>query len=289
MFTLNPGETFVINRILKDHTDATTYYVRAVVYDATTRAALNTLSLTDNGNRWFSVSYKVPWDNTFSRGRRILIITSVYTDSGYTTKSNNHGDESEEYLVQQRWDPAFQGVGGGSSIDEATLKRIFSEVIANIPIEEPPPKEDISPYFGDIKAHVDARFNSIEKPNFIEMLTEMSNDIKRYVFTCIQEMEMPRPTDVSKLEKMIQTQGAVISRLFKALEDLNQTKENEQMLSEIRSLAETIMVQHTEFINEAKDSFKNAQMTLVSKNAYSLEAPDRERQSYLKKIKAKYT
>jgi len=103
--------------------------VQAKVYDADTRAVLATLNLTDNGNRWFSKSWKVPYDQVWSNGRWVLIVTSVYTDSGYTTRSENHADESEEYLVQQRWNPTVHYGAGGRDIDEEKLAKLLSAAI----------------------------------------------------------------------------------------------------------------------------------------------------------------
>lgn len=137
MLQLNPAETYVVNRILKDWADNTTYYVQAKVYDADTRAVLATLNLTDNGSRWYSKSYKVPYDDMRRDGRRLIVITSVFTDSGYTTRSNNHYDEVEEILVQQRFNAATVfGAGGGSDINKDELIKALKEAIAEALVKE---------------------------------------------------------------------------------------------------------------------------------------------------------
>src|SRR5258707_3851150 len=99
---LEPLEDFTIARGLEDHTDSTTYYVRAVVRDAKTDALLATVNLTDQGDAHrFSKKWQIPADQT-GQGYYLLITTSVYTDSGYTTKSSNYGDKDETYLVMRR-------------------------------------------------------------------------------------------------------------------------------------------------------------------------------------------
>ncbi len=51
---LNPHEQFTIVRQIEDHTDSSTYYVRAVVRNAKPDALLATVNLTDQGSRRFS-------------------------------------------------------------------------------------------------------------------------------------------------------------------------------------------------------------------------------------------
>lgn len=140
---LNPGESYKVNRILKDWADNTTYYVQAKVYEAAERTLLDTLNLTDNGNRWFSKDYRVPHDNVFGTGKRLIIITSVYTNAGYTTRSNNHYDEVEEILVQQRWNPSVNFGGGDGGYDHKAIIKEMSllldkklAALAGIELEE---------------------------------------------------------------------------------------------------------------------------------------------------------
>lgn len=162
MQQLNPGETFTINRILKDHTDSSTYFVQAKVYDSVTRQLLATKNLTDNGNRWFSTTYKVPFDNVFSTGKPILIVTSVYVDSGYATKSPNHLEEPEEYLIQQRWNAGIAFGSGGGGYDETQLliklgKMMDAKLEAMKPLPVKLPKElDVKALLVELSTQVDA-------------------------------------------------------------------------------------------------------------------------------------
>lgn len=148
MLQLSPGETFPVVRVLKDHTDTNTYFTRAVVKDASTLTVLATLNLTDQGNRTFSKNYTVPFSGVNGNGRYIVIITTVYNDSGYTDKSLNYQEEAETYLVQDRWNPLLGGAGGGGSIDESFFKRLINDVLdqreaavvkVDVPDENEPP------------------------------------------------------------------------------------------------------------------------------------------------------
>lgn len=126
---LNPRESFTIVRQIEDHTDSATYYVRAVIRNAKTDALIETINLTDRGSLRFSESWLVPADGS-GQGFWVSILTSVYTDSGYTTKSENYGDKMETYLVQDRVNVNLGGIGGGGSdIDYKRIQKMIDEAL----------------------------------------------------------------------------------------------------------------------------------------------------------------
>ena len=102
MLQINPASTFPICRQIANHTDTGTYYVRGVIKDAINDSVLATVDLDDKGSQYFRYNWKVVYDNVMARGRYITIVTSVYTDSGYTTKSENYGDEINTYLLRKQ-------------------------------------------------------------------------------------------------------------------------------------------------------------------------------------------
>lgn len=125
--------------------------MRAVIRNAYTDAIIATLDLDDKGSQRFKKDWQVPADPS-GEGFYISIVTSVYTDSGYTTKSENYGDEENTYLVSEqaaslRGGVVGQGLGRGTGPDAYTIRRIVSEEIAKIKIPEakdiviPTPKE----------------------------------------------------------------------------------------------------------------------------------------------------
>ena len=120
---LQPQQDFPIVRQIANHLDATTYYVEAVVRDAD-GVLLDRVQLVSQGDQRYQKRYRVPVDrNGF--GSYISIVTSVYTDSGYTTKSSNYGDEENTYLVFDRL--LNRGGGGYSGPDASDIRRIFRE------------------------------------------------------------------------------------------------------------------------------------------------------------------
>lgn len=108
---LAPNEKYPIVRQLTDPTDVNTYYVQAKVYKSD-KTLLQTINLTDEGSQMFYNLWEVPAD-TSGLGTYIYITTTVFTDSGYTTKSSNYGIESTTLLIQNRITTAALGGGTG--------------------------------------------------------------------------------------------------------------------------------------------------------------------------------
>src|SRR6185369_1823353 len=111
---LEPQQFYTLARGLEDHTDSGTYYVQAVVRNARTDALIDTVNLTDNGNRRFTKPWLAPADPT-GLGLDILITYTVYTDSGYTTKAENYGEKFDEHTVLRRMNPNLHS-GGGADV-----------------------------------------------------------------------------------------------------------------------------------------------------------------------------
>ncbi len=191
---LQPQEYFTIARGLEDHTDSATYYVRAVIRNARTDALIDTVNLTNQGDGYrFSREWQVPAD-TSGQGFYLLITSSVYTDSGYTTKASNYGDLYDTYLVQDR----TRRIGGGwsgISVDYEKIKKIIIEEIQKLPrvdeIEFPKfevpkfpeiPKVDLQPVMreiGAVKKLIDnLEFPVIPKPEKVD-LQPLVNLIKK--------------------------------------------------------------------------------------------------------------
>ena len=124
---LRPQRYFTVVRQITNHTDTATYYVRAVIRDARTDEILATLNLDDKGGQRFTKTWLVCADPS-GQGRDISIVTSVYTDTGYTTKSENYGDEENTHLVEDNQHLGRGGAGNGG-IDARTVKRIVTEVV----------------------------------------------------------------------------------------------------------------------------------------------------------------
>lgn len=136
MLQLHPRESFTVVRQLEDPFDTSTYYVRAVIRNAKSDALIETLDLVDKGNRRFSKSWLVPADVS-GQGFWITILTTVYTDAGYTTKSENYGEKMETFLVQERYNANLGGIGVGPDINYKKIRKIVEEVVVENKQEMP--------------------------------------------------------------------------------------------------------------------------------------------------------
>lgn len=122
---LQPGNSFTVVRQLNNPYITDTFYVKAVIRNAYTDAIIDTLQLTDKGGQRFKKDWQVPADPS-GQGFYISIVTSVYSDSGYTTKSENYGDEESTYLVADRLLNAMRG-GGDNSLDLYSIRKVIQE------------------------------------------------------------------------------------------------------------------------------------------------------------------
>lgn len=132
---LHPREKFIVTRQLQNPYITDTFYVRAVIRNSKTDTTIATLDLEDQTGQRFTKEWLVPADPS-GLGFYVSIVTSVYDDSGYTTKSQNYGDEETTYLVQDRyiWNPNYPV---GADIDYKRIKKMIDEAIATIQIPKP--------------------------------------------------------------------------------------------------------------------------------------------------------
>lgn len=135
MVPLKPQQWFTVVRQIANHLDGATYYVRAVIRNAYTDAIIDTLDLDAKGGQRYTKNWRVPADPS-GQGFYISIVTSVYTDSGHTTKSENYGDEENTHLVSNVFLPTTKG-GGGSNLDAFMVRRIVSEELDKRPYPQP--------------------------------------------------------------------------------------------------------------------------------------------------------
>lgn len=134
---ISPGENFDIFYFLRNHTDSATYYIRAVTYDVRTGEVLLTTDLAQSptNTRLFSKTVQAPADPT-GIGRNIAVVATVYTDSGYTTKSTDYEETEQYYLVR-----AVPPVLGGGGMDYRTLREIVQEELQKATALIPKPAE----------------------------------------------------------------------------------------------------------------------------------------------------
>lgn len=219
---LRPQKNFTIVRQIANHTDTGTYYVRAVIRNAYTDAIIATLNLDDKGGQRFTKNWQVPADPS-GLGLEISIVTSVYTDSGYTTKSENYGDEENTHLIEEKG--PIGGKGGG--IDTATLRRIVKEELDKAkpePIEIPEaPKYEMR--WNDVLEAIRGVESKIKPPKEVDMtpvLGRIGNAIE-----AIQNKEVTPPTDIGPAIEQIQRLAEVTLQTLRQIVTIVQSTEDE--------------------------------------------------------------
>jgi len=245
---LRPQKNFTLVRQIANHTDTATYYVRAVIRDAYTDEILDTLNLDDKGGQRFSKNWRVVADPS-GLGREISIVTSVYTDSGYTTKSENYGDEENSHLIE---DKEVNGRSGGGGIDARTLRRIIKEEIElarpepiEIP-EFPEPKEYEMRWDDILKA-----ISELPKPQSETNINPILDGLKNLA-NLIEQKEVTPPTDLSP----------VLDHLKDS--DDNQELNKDEVVTMLNTLANILVKQ---IPNEIKKILKDATFNMVSMKA----------------------
>lgn len=239
MSQLSPNENYPIFHGIINHLDTNTYYVRTVIYDSDYNL-LATVDLEDQGSQNFLKLWKVPYDNVFQRGKFILLVTSVYTDSGYTTKSANYGDEFETHLVQERWDMAkIASIGGGDAVNYKKLREIVKEEIAKQ--EHPVQKEiDVKGLVETITDNVSALipeqkdFPEIPEVDLMPLQLALGNVIKGIegVSKDLNNRPQFEKTDLSQVTESLKILKELAQRpefkdvdLTKVFDDLNDLKQ----------------------------------------------------------------
>lgn len=229
---LKPQQNFTVVRQISNHLDSGTYYVQAVIRNAYTDAVLATLNLDDKGSQRFSKNWQVPADVS-GQGFYLSIVTSVYTDSGYTTKSENYGDEESTHLVAEL--PTGARFGGGGGIGISDVRRVISEELRKLQEEKPEVQEepeekveapkipDYSDKIGEIMSAVGYIQSVVEKiPTEKTNLSSIESGI-RELKQAIQDKEVTPETNLTP----------IIERLSELDND------NDLNLSEVKDMVST--------------------------------------------------
>lgn len=197
MISLQPREQFTIVRQLGDHTDLTTYYVQAVIRDSISGDTIDTVRLTNKTNGRFTKLWEVPADVS-GLGFYIDIETTVYDDSGYTSKASTYTVENEQYLVFDRIMKAGGGGGGGTDVDYKKIQKMIDGVIEALP--EATEEADLKPLvkaIASLKKSVDAiempEIPSVEFAPVLEAISSSKDDVLK----AIEDKPVTPETDLS--------------------------------------------------------------------------------------------
>lgn len=208
--TLQPREYFPISRLLPDPSDSNTYYLRAVIRNATSGATIDTVDLLTQGNRIYAEAWQAPSDPS-GRGLFITITTSVYTDSGYTTKSDVYGEETDTFVVFDRFNSlqllatqisAIVG-SGAEEIDYKKIKKMIDDAFQNVSArlkvlesKETPKPLDLSPVLASLSkissAVASIKIPEFEKADLAPFLEKFTSETNR-VLEAIAAIVIPEP------------------------------------------------------------------------------------------------
>ena len=251
---LQPQNSFTVVRQIANHLDTGTYYVRAVIRNAYTDELIKNLDLTNKGGQRFSKNWQVPADPS-GQGFYISIVTSVYTDSNYTTKSSDYGDEAATYLVQDRIGNLSKGGGG---LDIRTTRRIIKEELAKIKfpeqkkIEIPENKIDLIPILKEIGS-LKEKISLLPKPVKTD-LTPIKNKLDK-ISKEIEEKEVTPETDLSKIIEIIKDN------------DENQELSKQEIKEILIQLEKSINKKMKDFVKEIKSSMKKTKFKIETLKA----------------------
>jgi predicted nucleic acid-binding Zn-ribbon protein len=243
---LTPGEQFVLTHQLYDHTDSNTYYVQAVIRNGITDEIIETVNLTDRGDRRFSEPWQVPGDPS-GQGFYISITTTVYSDSSYSTKSALYSEEQERLLVQVRPNPNFgypgMGAAGGADIDYKKIKKLIKDEVSNIKF--PKQKEVKLPKYPEVK------LKPIESD--IVALNSKIDDMYSYLkkMPLFESMKDEIQAVASKLEDLSSDIDSVTDSLEKDINILSE-KENKMIGDMSGSLQDELKKATGEIDNKVK-------------------------------------
>lgn len=252
---LQPQSSFPIVRQIANHLDATVYYVRAVVRDADGNI-ITTVDLASKGSQRYQTRYRVPVDSS-GQGAYISIITSVYTDAGYTTKSPNYGDEENTYLVFDRVLSTLRG-NSGSSLDIATVRRVIAEEIKKaqpepVAIPELPAVEKpdiISPQLERLAGDISTLKTAVAR---IPTDTIDLSDIKQAMETIYSSIEAKAVTPETDLQPVMTAIDQLATDVIQELEYTRSFMQGtEQKVTDTINKAVEENMKSAKFVNEFK-------------------------------------
>lgn len=252
--TLFTQHNFSIVRQLADPSLTGPFYVRAVIRNAYTDAIITTINMTDKTGQRFKGDWKIPADPS-GEGFWVSIVTSVYSDAGYTTKSTDYGDDENTYLVVDKQRVVGgsggirdAGVGTGGGLARRDIRDIVSEELQKV-LPQITPKEADPIEFPDQKEY-DPRFDKIE--NMIQDLKDSNEPPEKIDFSPI----MKKLNDLGSAISSIEMPELDLSPVLSAIKDHLET--GELTGDEVKSMLDEIARKIDEDVKQAVvDAIKN--------------------------------
>ena len=256
MLLVRPNELLPIWRHIDDPYDNNTYYVRAVIKNAVTLATLDTVTLTDNADHSFSSNWRTPAD-AVGLGLYIVITTTIYTDSGYTTKSEMYKEEAITYKIEIN-KAHFGGGGGGGDVSYKKIREIVQEEIKSLPTPEVNiPQTDLAPLVSGLQDVVSVvRAIKIPEPEKLDLSAVL--EASRTILGAIKALKFPE-TDLSP----------VMQALEREPEEVRAAKDMKKEISDIFKKITTYLSDDMTAIRDGQESlskkFDEVQIAVIQK------------------------
>jgi DNA-directed RNA polymerase subunit F len=129
-----PTKQFLISLKINNPSDAGTYYVRATIKNAISGETLETVNLTDQGDKYFSKIWMTPPDFS-GTGLQIKIFKTVYTDAAYTQESAAYGTVVEDYIIRDLATRQLFG-GGAYGLTKQEAEEIIEKALKGISLKQ---------------------------------------------------------------------------------------------------------------------------------------------------------
>ena len=250
--TLQPYEYFTLFIQLDDHTDSSrdSYYVRSVIRNARTSELLASVNLDSKGDGEYSKPWQVPADPS-GLGLWIKVVTTVYSDSGYTTKVANYGQEGDVFLIDER----VKTIGGGSSFNYDKIQKMIDASLSKIDLPEYEAQTlDLNPVLEEISKLYKAL---IELPRYKDSAQELTSlrEAISAIYPMIKALDKPeKEIDLSPITEKLNE----LSNMVGSVETSQAAK--------LTSVEDTFQAGKDEII-ESLDEIKNVRMNfqIVSK------------------------
>ena len=218
--TLQPGEYIQIVRDLQNPNIAGTFYVRATIKNAKTLAVLDTVDLVDQGSYLFSGEWLVAG---IRAPGQFIVTTVVYTDSGYSVRSEDYGNFTQTYQVRDFTSannfPVNLLPEGGVDVDYKKVRKIMKEEIAIATKALTPKAGPLT--IEDIERAVRAIHENSMKPHgsALELAGKDMQKQHAEVMKAISEIEIP-PPEKPDLTPVLEAISTIDEKQDKTLETL---------------------------------------------------------------------
>jgi len=218
---------------------STTYYVQSVIRRSDTGATLETVNLDAGTGGRYTGRYLIP---NLPADTTIDTTITIYTDSGYTTRSQIKAVENREYIIRNERKPAGVVMGNVSGANPFEIRKIIKEELNKLKLPEYK-ETDLSKVFTKLDTAI-SKFDKIPQTD----LMPLKDDLRAISVTLSKKIDnIPQP-DLKPIQDNI---GELASEVSQTRESYNNEKDDRNsFVEEIKSLIEKMK---TFFFDDVED------------------------------------